>query len=242
MIDRLELHAYADDELSSEERSRIEHELAGCPESQREVEAIRGLRNCLQTKLESPSCAQLWKSCAGRLDELDSVKKAESFVSKYAWGLSLLLFLVIAGGGLMNRVRGGSVNMGGVASMASEMIPIQSSPVNDAQPLGNWIETQTGERPALVADPARVVGLAYTDRPEGRIIQVQMIDSVGAVNLIVIPRVTRVEGARPMGEGMYAGQVNGMNCVTWADSGCAIIAIGGRGHEQLREFAQSLYR
>ena len=85
MIDRLDIHAYADRELAPEEMARLEKEIAASPDATRELDAIHGLKNCLQTKVEQADCARLWTGCIGRLNELDKVKKAEYFVGKWAF-------------------------------------------------------------------------------------------------------------------------------------------------------------
>jgi hypothetical protein len=41
---------------------------------------------------------------------------------------------------------------------------------------------------------------------------------------------------------MYAGEVNGVKCVLWPDSGCVLFLIGARSYDELRAEAQSLYR
>jgi hypothetical protein len=240
LIDRLNIHAYADGELGPDEMARLEAEIAASPEASRELEAIRCLQSCLHAKMPQPQPGDSWKACLDRLDELDRVKKAETFVGKYAWALCALLFVVILGGGLLNRYRGGSVNMSTVASDLSGMVPMSSIPQPDK--LRSWIGSQIGQAPPISSIPPHVVDVAYSDQPEGRIVRVRFQDAQGIVALLIIPNVGGVNGVQPIGDGMFAGQVNGHNCVIRPDSGCAVLVIGDRDLNQLQAFTQSLYR
>lgn len=242
MIDRLDIHAFADNELSPEEMAQARIEIGASPESSRELAAIESLKACLQAKAEHVAPEDVWHMCVGRLDELDRVKKAETFVGKYAWAISAMLFAVIIAGGMFNRFRGGSVGMAAVASMSSDLVPLQSPSINHPEQLRKWIGDQTGERPSLFTQiPAQVVGFAFSDQPQGRIVRVTMRDSNGMIDLMVIPNVARVEGVRPLDGDLFQGQINGINCVTWHDdSGCQLLLIGDRQTDQLRVFAQAL--
>jgi hypothetical protein len=113
--------------------------------------------------------------------------------------------------------------------------------MSQPEQLRNFITDQTGRRPKIVVDPSKVEGYDFSDQPEGRSLRVRMRDSGVRLDLIIIPNVT-VDGVRPIGDGMFAGQVNGFNCVTWPDSGCAVVVIGDRDVEGLKNFAQALYR
>jgi anti-sigma factor RsiW len=242
VIEPLNLHAFADGELSSDEMARLDKEIAESPEASRELEAIRSLKTCLQTRLDQPDAGTLWKQCASRLDELDKVKRAETFVGKYAWALSALLFVVILSGGMLNRMRGSSVGVGQVASISSDMTSMSAPRLSQPEQLRSWITDQTGHRPRIVVDPAKVRAYAYTDQIEGRIVRFQIDEGNGTVELMVIPNITKVEGVRSIGDGMFAGQINGLNCVTWPDSGCAVIVIGNQSVDALKAFGRTLYR
>jgi hypothetical protein len=241
VIDRLDIHAFADRELAPDELTRLEREIASSPEATRELQAIQSLKSCLLTKLEAPQPGEVWKICSERLDELDRVKKAESFVGKYAWALSALLFAVILGGGLLNRARGYSVNMANVATFNSDLTSWGAPRITQPEKLRSWISNQTGQRPTLHVDPDKVVALAISDQPQGRVVRLRMRDNLGLVDLMIIPNVSGIDGVRPMGGGMFMGQVNGFNCVTWPDSGCEVLVIGSQEPAQLQQFAQSLY-
>ena len=237
MIDRLDIHAFADHELAPERLAQLESEINASPEAQRELEAIRGLKSCLKSKAQTPECGTVWKGCAERLNELDRVKKAESFVGKYAWGLCALLFVVIIGGGVLNRLQGGNVGMGQVASDISSMVPMQGTSSQPEQ-LNSLIHN-----PAIVIDPNRVrIVQPIVDRLSGRVTGVQLRDSIGLANLIIIPDVGGVDGGQSIGDGMFAGQINGHNCVICPRSGSAVLLMGDRDTSQLHDFALSILR
>jgi len=236
MIDRLDIHAFADRELSPDELDLLEKEIAASPEAARELEVIRSLKSCLMAKMPTPEMGGLWKDCRNRLDELDKVKKTEFIVGKYAWALSALLFAVILAGGLYNHFTGGSVSVGRLASDISGMTRVPPS----GQP--QMLRQFMGDQRTLHIDPGHVVSVAYADRPEGRIWQFTLQDQSGLYDVVTIPNVTRVEGAQPIDDNLYSGQLNGHNCVIRPDSGFIVLVIADRDTRGLRDLTQSLYR
>jgi len=232
MIDRLDIHAFADRELPAEDMARKEQEIAASPDASRELEAIQNLKGCLQTKMTPPAFGDLWSECRSRLDELDRVKKTEFIVAKYAWALSGLLFFVILGGGLFNHFHGSSVSVGRLASDISGMTPVTAS--SQPQQLSDFIND-----PRLHI-PTGIVSLAYVDTPEGRIKSCTIQDQEGVFDVVRIPNVANVEGVQPIGDDMFAGQLNGRNCVIRLDSGCAIVVVGNRETSELRDITESL--
>lgn len=241
MIDRLDIHAYADHELSPDEMARVEREIAASPEAARELQAIQSLKTCLHMKMEQPDSSASWKVCAERIEELSRVKRTETFVGKYAWAICAFFLLIIVAGGMFNRFRGGSIGMANVASISGDLVPINTPRMSQPEQLRSWISDQTGHRPMLTLDPNLVRQVAYRDQVEGRVVRVRMQDENGLIDLMVFPNVS-IDGGVPLDGSMTAGQVNGVNCVTWPDSGCALLLIGDRDPARLRDFARSLYR
>lgn len=242
-MDRLDIHAFADRELTAEEMSRLQSEIAASPEAARELEVIQSLKSCLSTKMDQPQAASLWRDCVGRLNEMDRAKKAEHFVGKYAWAICGALFCAIIGGGMLNHFRGPSVGMGTIASEISGMTPMSSPQMSQPEQLRTWINQQTGHRPTIVIDPSKVIRYSYLDQPNGsRIVRIRLLSSVGVVDLLVIPNVAKIDGVQPIGGGMSVGQANGLNCVTWQDGECAVVVAGPQDPQDLRQYAQSLYR
>ncbi len=242
MIDRLDIHAFADRELSPEEMARLQQEIQASPDAARELEAIQSLKVCLTTKLEPQRDASLWRDCVGRLNEIDRAKKAEQFVGKYAWAICGALFVAILGGGLLNHYRGPSVGMGTIASEISSMTPMSTLPASQPEQLRSWINAQTGQRSRIFIDPRKVIRAAYLDQPGGRTFRFRMNDAIGIVDVLLIPNVSSIDGVQEIGDGMSVGQASGLNCVTWQDGGGVVIVAGVQDPQQLREFARSLYR
>ena len=243
MIDQLDVHAFADRELAPEDMSRVEKEIAASPESTRELEAIRGLKTCLQTKMSPPECADAWKDCRVRLNELERVKKAEYFVGRYAWALCSVLFVVILGGGMLARLHGSSMPMGQVVSELGSMTPLQTPNLSHPEALRSFLLDQTGQSSTISSIPAQVVDVAYAIQPDGgRIVRIRLRDTEGIVALLYIPEATGVEGFQSIGDGMLAGQINRLNCVIRPEKGGMVMLIGNRDTSELRNFALSLYR
>lgn len=241
MTERTDLHAFADGELPSVEATALDAEIAASPALAAEVERIRSIKQCLATHAVRHEAPEVWKGCVGRLDEIDRVRKAEHFVGKYAWAICSLLFLVIVSGGILTRARGGSMRMGDVAAVSAGLVPTSNPHLSAPEQIPTLIDQQIGERPTFMLDPRHVVGVAASDQPMGRVIDFHLRDEIGDADVMVIPQTT-VEGVQPMGDGLSAGEINGVNCVAWRDGGCSVLLIAPRSHEELRAMAHSFYR
>ena len=135
----------------------------------------------------------------------------------------------------MRRSQGPSLGMAAVASSMGDFISMPAPRASQPEQLKSWLRE-------LRIDPSMIMAQAYADRPEGRLWRLSLRDEKGPVELLVIPNVTRLEGVEPIGGDMYAGQISGSNCVTWPDRGCALLVIGDRSIDQLKQFALGLYR
>jgi len=237
MIDRLDIHAFADRELTPEEMARLEKEIASSPDASRELGAIQGLKNCLQTKAVPADHGRLWKECVGRLDELDKVKRAEHFVGKYAWALCSLLAVVILSGSLFNRFHAGAVDMPQIASDLSGMTSVPMQGLSQPERLRSWI----GSGPRI--DSSKVVGVGSMESAEGVVIKrVTLREQNGLIDVYLIPNVSSVNGVQPIEDGMFAGRVNGRNCVIRPDSGFVVLVAGDRPIDELHNIAAEMYR
>lgn len=242
MIERLDLHAYADKQLDPQEMARVADAIKQSPEAQKELEAIQQLKSCLQSKAEQPECGAAWKECVSRFNEMDRVKVTESFVGKYAWALCVVLFVALVGGGILNRARGGSVGLGEVASITSDLVPMGGqSQMRRPEQLRSWISDQTGYQTKSNFDPSRIETVAYSDQANGRNVMLRVRDDRGTIDVLYLPNVNINEG-EALGGNMLGGKVNGLNCVTWHDGDIQVMVIGSRDANDLRSFAQSLYR
>ncbi len=82
MIDRNDLHALADNELSSEEQASLLRELESDANARVEYQNIVAMKTALKQSSTSPECGELWNRCQARLNELDKTKRVESFVGR----------------------------------------------------------------------------------------------------------------------------------------------------------------
>ncbi len=80
-----------------------------------------------------------WKRCVKRLDDIDRSRKAERFVTKYAWAMSLCVFLLIVGAGSWNRLTGQHMGAGDVSHMASLLSPLVHTENPQSGQVGKWL-------------------------------------------------------------------------------------------------------
>src|SRR5688572_10010513 len=103
MSDWLEIHGFADEQMSDAEKASARQRVASDPACARELQAIQAVKDVLQTRRDAITSDETWANCQRRLDELDKAHRIEGFVGRYAWGLCGLFLALIIGVGVLNR-------------------------------------------------------------------------------------------------------------------------------------------
>jgi hypothetical protein len=236
MIDPLELHAYADKELDRESEDRVRRQLQNDPASQAELDTILGLKSTLQDHCKTVECNQQWKACVGRLDELDKVRRTESFVGKYAWALCGLFFMFILVGGIATRMspsRGmGSPDLvRAVASLGQPSTPSSQQP----QEVRKWLDSLLGAASELISPEKVVVLGAATGQIDGyRVAQLALRDGTGDLQLLLLNVNLDLSEMPDSSEpNLKAGKLQGVNCLAWNENGYTLVFAGDRPYDEL---------
>ncbi|MEZ0324411.1 MAG: anti-sigma factor [Fimbriimonas sp.] len=237
MIDPLELHAYADKELDRESEDRVRRQLQDCSASQAELETILGLKATLTKHCESHDCKDQWKACVGRLDELDKVKRTESFVGKYAWALCGLFFMFIFVGGIATRLSS-SNGMGSpdlaraVASLGQPISPSSQQP----KEVRKWLDSLVGKASELISPENVIIGPVATGEIDGyRVSQINMRDGKGNLALLLMNADLDISDMPSWTQDLKVGKLQGVNCLIWNDQGYTLVFAGDRPYDQLEQ-------
>jgi len=239
MIDPLKLHALADDELSAEESQLVREQILSSEDSSRELSAIHNLKDCVRSKAQVFTCETTLAASMKRVAELDRKHHVDSFVSRYAWGISGAFLALIAVGGVMSRtVNANHVQSSEIASTFANLIPSRNRPAAAPTDYDRWLDNLLLQAKAS-SDPNRlqVRGIAYGDLDGRQVVKVGLRDVNGDLALLVIPGNVTIEG---MGEGTrsgsdISGKINGMNCVARNQGTRSLILFGDRSYDQLSD-------
>src|SRR2546423_12219389 len=126
MRDWLEIHALVDDELSAEERARLQAALTSDPRAQLEFQTVKSLKVLVASRCTHHDCDEQWRMCVKRLNEIDKTKKVEWFVAKYGWGICSAFVVVILGPAMFNRANGGRLHSDELSKISSTLITVPS--------------------------------------------------------------------------------------------------------------------
>ena len=245
MIDRSELHALADNELSESERQDLLRRMSDDASAQAELQSIQSMKSMLRCQ-EGPELdtAELWKRCQDRLTEIDKTKRVEGFVGKYAWGICGLFFLAIAMAGFFNRASGRSVRPDEVAGYVAGMSPISVPRNADQTQLEPALKEVVGE--AFRNRPAKwlVTAIGRNATPGHRCSYVQLTDEFGDVAVVAMHDVAQVDGLwqyEPDPE-FGATKFDGVNALFWKrrEDGEICMVVGQRSYDELYSVVQSI--
>lgn len=236
MIDTELLHALADDELSADDRRKVEADLAEDPEAAKVLSSILAVKQAIASHVKPVECEDEWKRCRRRLDEMDKARRTEAFVGRYAWVMCTGLFAFIVGAGILQR-SSGEPRLGAkdLAQMSASV-----SPVSLTGGIDRWLGRLFGKSPKIEQGSLQVVqrlqGM-YNGRP---VAQLNFTDSKGPLTLLVIGGNVALEGATLVDEQHVAGQFGQANYVAWRDSGLFLLLAADRSPAELLQIAEQL--
>jgi anti-sigma factor RsiW len=236
MSDWLEIHALADGELTGEEQARVQERLGRCEKSQAEYAAVKNLKATLDSKCASVTCEETWQKCRKRMNELDKARRTENFVTKYAWGICSMFFVLILGAAMLNRTAGPGLRAMDVARMSAGMMTVPGPKSQNMPDKQRWVQETLQARVPVAETPLYVKSGAKGVTQDGRqVVRLDLLDDRGDLSLIVVERAQKVDDfTRVQGNSNYlGGSINGMNCVTWSDGGSAFLLVGDRSLPEL---------
>ena len=238
-LDPTILHAVIDGELPPHEHEAALEAINADPGASLLHAEFRRLKTAVASlpTVDVPSGA--WKSCTRRLDELDRNRKAERFVTRYAWALSASVFFLILGAGSWNRLTGQHLGASDVTHMAS----VLSAPDHaaDTAKVGKWLQDRVGPvslnnmavRPPLSAEYGQA-----GDTPMARLV---LADPQGRMALYIWRGSDPIDGFVPLHGGpLNAGRMLNQNCVSWVQDGCHLVLVGPRDVDDLARVATGI--
>lgn len=242
MSERLDIHAYVDGELSAEERKVVEDKLKECSVSQAHEVAVRHLKDAVKSHCKTPECAEAWKACRKRLDEIDRTHRVENFVGRYAWGMVAAFTLMIVGVAGLNRSAGPDLRTQDLAritaGLADVAAPISQAPEDKRRWFADVVQNKVNVQPVQLA----LIGGRQGKTIDGKTVTVvNLADSVGPLVLVIIEKTRRVEGMEPIAATtFYQTKINNLNAVGWMDSGAVCFLAGNRECNELCGIAEQI--
>lgn len=246
MSDWLQLHGYADGELDGNERSDVEQMIAGCKRTQRELEAIRTVKQIAASRRDRISCEATWARCRRRLAEMDRAGHVESVVGKYAWALCGAFLLFIFGAAMMNRLGSGAVvGASDVPRLAAGLSPYLFAPRSQSpQDVGDFERRALGSAPVRITPTAGQPQIVLLRGGQAIIngrhqVRIDMLDKGSPVTLYALQGAD-IGGVEPLAgtEDMYYGALNNRNLVGWKEGDYTVLLVGDQSISELRSLAR----
>jgi anti-sigma factor RsiW len=238
MIDPLELHAYADGELSKEERGKIEERLRNCAESRREIECIQNLKRAIRSECKAVECEAEWGRCTERIRELNQSRRATTFVSRYAWAMCAVFFVFILAGAFVNRTIGGSQMQGAdLARVVSTLAPVGGPASQEPEAIGTWLDSLLGHaRHSVSPDRLDIRGAQRGEIDGHPVVQLQCRDAAGDMSLLIVNGILDFSNMPSFGNTDFrVSTVQGMNCLVWTDGRFSMALVGNRPYQELHD-------
>jgi len=242
MMDLLKLHALADGELSAEESQNIREQILSSEEAGKEFSSIHNLKDCVRSKAQVFTCEVTLAAGMKRVAELDRKRHVDSFVTRYAWGISGAFFALIAVGGVMNRtVSSNHVQSAEIASMIARPSSSSQSKMSpeDKARYDQWLNNlqQQAQYPS---DPKamQIGAVVRGELPDGRpVMKIALRDANGDLSLLVIPGSVSIDGMQggSSSTSYINGRIQGLNAVAQNQGARCLVLVGDRSYDQLSD-------
>lgn len=233
-LDLTIVHAVVDGELPPTELASALEAIKANPSASFYYGEYRRLKVTVSGLSQPELPPGAWKNCTRRLDEIDRSRKAERFVTRYAWAMSASVFLLIVGAGSWNRLTGQHLGAGDVAHMASVLSPIDRSQRTDTASVGKWLQDRVGT--SLGTLPHAPVSAEYGQAGETPMARLVLADPQGRMALYIWRGSDPIEGFEPVqGSELSSGTVYNQNAVSWVKDGCHFVLVGRRDVDSLAQ-------
>lgn len=186
---------------------------------------------------------ELMATVSGRLGEIDRTRRADQFVSRYAWGLCGVVLLTIVGAGTYSRLHGSSVGLSDVPGYSAGMVG--SSLENAPQGIGRWLKNLIVGSPAKQASALKVLKEdmgAINGVPAARVI---LGDPSAPYTLFVIRSDGPIRGVQPIDGSTqvqyWAGHVGPWNCLNWKQGDYQLLLLGNHDQNDLEGVAGAIH-
>lgn len=241
---RDEIHALADGELEPESRARLSEVLLSDRSARAEYQWAIVCRHVARNKCGGLQDEEAWQRTRTRLDELDRVSRTERFVGRYAWGICGVFLVALLMAGALNRTAGyNHVSNAHMASLMSGLTTISNTPTSDPDAANSVLRRAIGHAP-IQACPDETMALTSvaTGTIEGRrAARLTIEDERGPMTLFVVHGAGGFEGVKPPAQREFArGVIMGRPCVSWNDSGFALLLTGERSQGELELVAKAI--
>lgn len=235
MSDLERIHRLVDGECSAAEQDEAIRQLQCCAASKAEYETIGLLKETVSKCCKEVPNDELWKSCCKRLDAIDKSKRAESFISKHAWGLCTVFAAIIVGGAYLNRISPGN---GLTPQEATQSTANLSYSAINPGSIGSWLQEKFGKKPIDVSanGPLQVEEGAYGTINGRRVANLRLRDAKGSLSLILVGSAT----GEPNKADLCETQVQSMNAVCWEQNGMSMMLVGNRQYDELKAIAGTI--
>jgi|SRR5579862_1699908 len=240
-LDPTIVHAVVDGELPPHELAAALESINADPRTSLLHAEYRRLKSAVASlpAVDVPSNA--WRSCTRRLDELDRNRRAERFVTRYAWAMSASVFFLILGAGAWNRFTGQHLGASEVTHMASMLSPFERAETPTKANVGKWLQDRVGPVQLNTSAVGQPRSAEYGQAGETPMARIILVDQEGAMALYIWRGSDPIEGFEPLNGGpLYSGRVLNQNSVAWIRDGHHLVLVGQRDTDDLARVATGL--
>lgn len=244
-MERIDLHALADGELSAEQTSELRRELDDDVRGMAEFESIVALKQCLGARAIRHECRVEWNGCVSRIRELERSRRVERVVGRYSWALCGAFFLFILAGGIAHRgLSGNRVGSEDIVQAATSLMPTRMPPKQNSQAVNAYLDALLGKASqSLAPDRLDIRGGAIGEINGHPASRLTLRDADGDMALIVVSDQLDFDGMPTLvvrNMPIRYGTADGINLVAWQMKGVSAILIGERDHQELANLAQRI--
>lgn len=242
-MDRTQIDAYLDAELSAEEKADMDSALANEQGLRDEYLWKSNLKACVQSKMLTQDNPELWKKCVSRLDEIDRVERTERLVRKYRGALAGVVALSILAAAYVHRVNPTAMagdNLGRVVTALSATFPSFSA--SNERQAASWMNERLNknvEVPPISGGYLRLLGVGIIDSGHCRVGRFVYTDGSDLYFLLAFPKHEELPFEPVDGmPGFGWGRLGQLNAVSWHGRDCWMVFMGPADVSELLRMIQ----
>ncbi len=242
-MDRSQINAYIDGEMSGEELAAIESMIENDPDVKREYLWVTKTKTCVQDNIKTIDNPELWSKCSARFREIDRAHRTETIVRKYRGALAGIVAASILGAAYIYRVDPSVVGNHDLArTLSAASVSFPSFTPRDETQAASWIRQQLNretEMPPISQGFLRVVEVGIVDCPDCRVGRVVYSDGQNQYYLLAFPQREKQEFQPVRGApGIGWSRVGQMNAIGWSQGEHWMVFAGPKSVQELIRMIQ----
>lgn len=240
----LDMHALADDQLSTNEKKESTRALKQDSQCLAEYETIVKLKAVLKKSCKPAKNKEVWDSIYSEIKKHNAKKNNEVFFRRFSWTFASCFVLFAAIFGIYHLInKSDAINTNDIFLIASEPAFLKQVKTTPGEAEKDWMKKTIASLPIKIETASFKIANVFTSTLKNRkVYQIYIEDHKGPLQLIVIEGIHQIKGLdnKEKYNELADWKIDRHHCITWNDQNHLLIVTSNRSKDDLHQLAEKI--